>query len=198
MSLRPEISGFNLKKMEHLFGSKNADLIDKMKVHFHKTWKLNSEENKARANEIIEKIINGEITKGHVETEDEIYIFIMIAFAYFEQEHLSTDSNCWDSYFIDYAEAIQKKIPEGVNREEWKKMSSYFDFFLGKRPYFGKNQDSEWTFYGYLTNQEVNTLLNYFEQFPQLKQDKVDFGIELHQYLKSISSAEKDLWFFCQ
>ncbi len=213
MSLRPEISGFDITKLETLFGCKDDAVLSRLEQHYLEFWGFDDEDGDAEDKssiagglDYVRKIVNGELKPtgngngaASVSLTDEHSDFInaIVAMAFFEHEHVPTDSNYWKSYFIDYALGIEETLPDDIVANDRDTIKSLLGFLLG-RPLFGTNMESDWTTYGYLTKTEVKKLLSFFEKYPQLEQDEEAFGADLKGWLQLIADNDKDLWFFSQ
>lgn len=213
MSLRPEISGFDFASMQKVFNSKDQDLLTRLQSHyleFTDQEEVDDQEedddelSPKKGLDYIKKIVNGELVPiqngiravNAPEAEDINLIYAVISIAFFEQEHLGTDSNMWKSAFLDYPLNVSTLIDE-VPDDEADKICELSSFLLG-RPLFGGEFDSDWTTYGYLTKSEVRELSNFFKKYPQMETDEDQFGADLHGWLNTIAANDKDLWFFCQ
>jgi len=199
MSLRPEITGFNLAKMQKFFGCKDDSVIAASKAHLKDFWQSLEGEEEEEACGYLDKIGKGILLPRfapaaqpgeRLKVENATFIFTIISLAYFDQEHTATDSNYYGSCFLDFGIDWGKSLDEGTESQSL----ASFEFFLG-RPLFGEDMDSDWTTYGYLTAKEVEKALNDFDRSPQMKDD--EFGEDLHKWLSKIHANRQDLWFFC-
>jgi hypothetical protein len=93
MSLRPEISGFDLRKMTAVIGCGDRAIAARAEAHA-RTMYAGAKDLDAIAGRLNQAIL-GDIKRGMSEPEDTGLIHPMIALAHFEQTHLETGSDVW-------------------------------------------------------------------------------------------------------
>lgn len=194
MSLRPEISGFSLATLRSFVGSGDPSVAERAAEHTRDMYN--------DADEIVDHvraIVLG--TTGPVEIEDQSFIYAVVALAHFDQEHLETNSNLYKSVFSDWVLELDRE-PDNEAGGEWERTVELLEWALLARPLFGTEQDSDWTTYGYLTNEEVRRLLAYRARFPQLvesaDEDHTEFAEDFFGWLEKIRDAGLDYFFYAQ
>ena len=200
MSLRPEISGFHLNRLRSTLGCDDSAVAERAVAHARQIYNADSLQ-PAVSNTVRDLVTGG---RPAPKEEDETLIHAVIALAFFEQEHLETDSNTWNSYFVDWALeewAVGDSgpvLPPDADAALRERISDLlFDALLG-RPLIGESQRSDWTTYGYLTHDEVGELIGYSHRFPGLRVDEHGFGADFFGWLDTIHGAGLDYWFFSQ
>jgi hypothetical protein len=194
MSLRPHISGFDLRKMTAFIGCGDRMIAATAEAHTLRVY-ARAEALDAIAGRLNQAIL-GDIKRGTDEAEDPALIHAMIALADFEQTHLETHSNIWKSAHLDWVLEGLPSQPDGVNKTEWIDACTLVEHAVLQRPLLGSVQDSDWTTYGYLDRDEVQRLLDYRRRFPSLGEDKYGFAPAFFGWLSEIDAAGLDYWFY--
>jgi hypothetical protein len=194
VSLRPNISGFDLTKMTAFIGCGDRMIAVRAERHARTVY-ARAEALDAIARRLNEAIL-GDIKRGMDGSEDAALVNAMIALARFEQMHLDTDSNMWKSAHLDWVLEGLPSRPDGANETEWMDACALVEHALLQRPLLGSWQDSDWTTYGYLDRDEVRRLLDYRRRFPSLGEDKYGFAPAFFGWLVEIDAAGLDYWFY--
>jgi hypothetical protein len=196
MSLRPEICGFSLAKLRSLLGSRNQDILKTLLTECDQQFVGDdSESDKDRRwTEQVKEVIRRAIMKGapfpDLDAEDETHVAAMMVLAAHEQSPLPTESSIWKAPVLaDLWEAIGEKLPARV--------APLYDGMLNGRPLLGKRIDSSWSFYAWLTCQEVTILWQSLETIRRVEPDPTGNGFlgELASWLEQIHKGAYDLWF---
>ena len=195
MSLRPEISGFDLGRMRSYLGCGDPAVAERAAVFAREFWIGDEELDQIAAH--ARDIVDGTATERTVNVERSAFVGAVISLAHFEQEHLPTDSNLWKSVHLDWCLDLPEDLP-GADPVAWADARYLVECAVLQRPMFGEVQESDWTTYGFLTRDEVRRLLDYRTRFPRLGRDEHEFAPEFFGWLDKISAADLDYWFVAQ
>lgn len=202
MSLRPEIFGFNLSQMRSHFGSKNEAIIQHIVSRVEPVAQDIEEEDeeeaaryRANVSETARAIImDGAPVKG-LESEEDIHFDIAQALVTYEQKPVGVGSNIWKmNAFWDFQPKYGKRL--GGEAE------SLLGHLISGRPMFGRAMKIDWSYYSYLTNAEVKTLLAALRKLQQEEPSLVGkaylsgFVDTLIGWLEKIDSQEMDLFLY--
>ena len=145
-------------------------------------------------NRLIRSVLNQAVMKEvpfrKLKSEEDGHVRAAVLLAGWNQEMLPTDSNIWKhGAFEELAETRGKELPKPARK--------ILNVFLEGRPLFGKTSASDWSYYGYLTLEEVKLLRDGLQSFPPGRPDDdiTAFIPELRSWLGTISDRELDLWF---
>jgi hypothetical protein len=189
MSLRPEISGFKLNKLLSLFNCKKAIVLEKAKKHFSKFVGVENNPQNTRPFKILEQIISGKITRSNTKVENSDFILVIILLASFEQKRILTNSNIYKSDSLyNYFKFLKPKLS--------KKTFEMLNFLLSGRPLMGKVFNTEWSYYAYLTNEEVDSILKELTALSIATKDPENFGKVFIKWLRQIKKLKSDLWYY--
>src|SRR5438128_4721267 len=152
MSLRPEISGFDLVKFLSLFGSRDAALIKAIEIEFSRyvakyPTQYTSEFRKTFGEALRQAVLLGIPFPGLL-AETGPHFVLATLMAVHDQEMVVTDSNYWDiSGFSRAWESGGLFIPV--------EQDTGITQILFGRPLFGEDFETEWSLYGYLSRDEL-------------------------------------------
>jgi hypothetical protein len=197
MSLRPEVSGFDLLKMTTFIGCGDLAVVERAQAHARAMFSGASVEIAEPLLERLRQAILGELKPGVVEVEDSALIHAMIALSYLDQKHQETNSNRWKSVHIDWAVELPDRL-EGAEEAAWKDALTLVEYAVLQRPLFGSHQESDWATYGYLRRNEVQRLIDYRRRFPRLGKDEYGFAPAFFDWLTGIAASGLDYWFYAQ
>jgi AcrR family transcriptional regulator len=159
MSLRPEIVGFSLAKMRSHFGSKDAGTLEHIAARLEPVAEEIEEEAEDEARVYREKfsetaraiVMDGAPVAG-LKTEEDIHFDIAQVLATYDQKPHGVQSNGWKmNAFWEFHRAYGRKLDAGAQ--------PLLDFLISGRPLFGSAMAIDWSYYSYLTHDEVVTLL---------------------------------------
>ena len=202
MSLRLTISGFKLKGMQTLFGKGDVEIIEGVYSIFQKFVFENAlcspEEKEELLNEgrpIIERAVKEGVPFSDLNSETDNHSFVADVFAGYKQSIFETNSSDWKvralwDFESDYRQRLHP-IPQRL-----------FSFLIDGRPIFGKDFKNTWSYYSYLSLEEVRILredlVRLQGMYTELEEyEYLDgFIIELVGWLSDISDLNLDLWFF--
>jgi hypothetical protein len=199
VSLRPEVSGFRLDVLRGVLGCGDPATAERAAAHVLES--AGSERGRVVAG-VARDLVMG--ARPAPEDEDEDVIAAVVSLAGFGQEHLTTGSSSWKSYFQDWAFDEWKvgdggpTLPEDTDPETYERIEDLLFWALVARPLVGRRQTGSWTTYGYLTHAEVGELLGLAERYPGLRADPEGFGADFFDWLREIHDAGLDYWFFCE
>lgn len=205
MSVRVEISGFNLSQMMSLAGSRDQELLKKLSLYTQERsfWEpddeLDAEEQDTDPILIVERVVSIGVPFAVLDVETPNYVDVAEILSGFEQKHLGTDSNIWGARSL-WQLAQSPPYPDAA---------PLLEYIAAGRPVFGRRiEASPWS-YGYLSNAEVRTLRKYlpepapYEVGPPVSEKATgfveclehnDFPACLASWLKAIDEANLDLW----
>lgn len=202
MSLRPEISGFNLKKMLSLFGCGDKKLIKEIQIELKKTLSDYPVITKKEFRELSKKgsvIIKQAILKGapfsDLVNENDSHVAVADVFARHNQERCYTDSADWKmGAFWGFESQYENKLDQTTK--------GLLSFLIDGRPLFGREIEQDWSYYAYLSLAEVKQLqaglIKLQESCPELEGEEFMDGFidELIGWLDTISGKNLDLWLY--
>ena len=197
MSLRPEISGFDLPKMTRFIGCADPAVAARAEAHARAMYDRAGAEHVEAVVARLRQVILGELKPGGIDAEEPALISAIIALSWFEQDHLETGSNMWKSVHLDWALDLPKEL-DGADQAAWDDARTLAEYAVLQRPLFGSHQDSDWTTYGYLSRDEVQRLLDHRQRFPRLGEDAYGFARDFFGWLGKIAAAGRDYWFYAK
>lgn len=159
MSLRPEIFGFSLATMRSYFGSKNQAAIDHIASRLEpiaaEIEEEDEDEGKNYRKEVLKTaravVMEGVPVKG-LDTEEDMHFGVATVLATYGQKPLDVQSNGWKmNAFWEFQREYGKKLAPHAQ--------PLLDFLISGRPMLGSAMDIDWSYYAYLTHDEVKALL---------------------------------------
>jgi hypothetical protein len=217
MSVRPNISGFNLSKLQSLAGCR-----DEIVLHKLEGLVPNDDEDRQEIRGIIQQYIMHGAPFPNLDAEIDLHCTAAHCLAHSDQTHTPTDSNIWKwpGALEDLAKYRKKADPE---------LSRILSYLENGRPLFGRRIDGNPVWYAYLTHEELGLLMEkikspkvsqkevwdaeymdnllakgYIDKwtYDQEKLGMVDtamltFDKALAMWSKSFHDAGHDLWLFC-
>lgn len=209
MSLRPELYGFDQKKMFALFGSKNEKAVAEMTGTLQKSVEDTADQEQRgfmedAIKQIRSAVFEGVPTPGLVsETVPQIWAAKVLA-EYGQKDMIDTESNFWKMRGIfDFMEEFEKRFEPQTK--------SLMDYFVYGRPLFGTDIQSDWSYYAYMNLDEVKTLRAGIDKHLQWAIDLTDKGYlneidfsdwtldlmeEMVGWFDLIIENKRDLWFW--
>ena len=196
MSLRPEISGFSLDAMFGPIGTKDEDVLARILQALDDSVRSRDPGLIERARDVLRRAIFEEVPWPDLEVEGEAHVMAAIVLARYGQTHLSTGSNVWKMpAFWSFIKGYHTRL-EGDARK------ALFVFGRG-RAIFGRRIETPWSYYGFLSLPQVQTLhaglAKMRDDDPGLCGDGFMGGFldELIGWLAAVESSHQDLWFHC-
>jgi hypothetical protein len=196
LSIRLNLFGFSLAKLESILASGDLDLVARLKVAL-----MESEDDLGELPEVIAetgKIIAEAIAKGaplnSLVIEGDAHVLAACLLAEHDQDFTPTGSDSWQAgaYWT-----LAQQFGEELEPES-RKMLGYF---CEGRPLFGKVIDTDNKYYGYLTAAELVFLKLELVQLEEYVKDweeagTLEFLRDLITWLHTVAEAEQDLWFY--
>jgi hypothetical protein len=197
MSLRPEISGFSLDTMFGPIGSKDEDHLARLLEAFDESVRSRNPDLMNQTREILRRAIFEEVPWPDLEGEGEAHVLAAIMLARYGQVHSSTGSNVWKMpAFWNFIKEYHTRLPGDARR-------ALFVFGRG-RPIFGRRIDTPWSYYGFLSRPQAQTLhaglstMRDDDPSPRAEELTGGFLDELIGWLEAVDSRQQDLWFHCE
>ncbi len=197
MALRPEVYGFHLAELFNRFQSQDraliADLESKL-VQLAAESDLPSEFCDEYRTALRHAVDHG-VPVPQLERETDAHVLLAIDLAKYRQELQPVGSNDWDmNAFFDFWETCQPLLSPA--------QQSLLRYWEVGRPLFGKKIETGWSYYGYLSRDEViqtrrllDALKNEHAAFAE--EDYLDgFLVAWDEWLETIAAAGLDLWFW--
>jgi hypothetical protein len=203
MSLRPEIFGFRLAQLRELLGSGRREILPALNEELAALAEndpfAEPEDDEENVFEAAKAIVERAVVEGvpfpDLEAEDDAHVTAAIALARYQQSWKDTGSDIWQMG------AFEELDDDAA--DSWPPQARpLFDCFLNGRPLFGERIETDWTYYGYLTAEEVRTLAAAIAQMRETDAEFADpdyldgFLDALTGWLSSIVEDDLDLWFF--
>ncbi|MFA6250121.1 MAG: hypothetical protein WC686_01300 [Candidatus Shapirobacteria bacterium] len=188
MSIRPNFTGIDLGKFKKSFGSKDKKIADELFENYEKSlvvvdgkrhYEVGQEEDRM----MIEEAVLGGPEKA-VEMENN-YPYLMSRLAETQPERVTTESDGWTSYFLEYLENLLEKL-EGPG----KKMIEYL--WQGRKLFSEGKTGTEYP-YSYLTKEEIAILLKDMEEKWSTYND-FEFAPDFKGWLEEFRDKGKDLF----
>ena len=190
MSIRPEVSGFDLVMMFRLFGSKDLSVLKETSKKLKKMYDLENNEFQECEGILRQAIMQG-IPFSDLKTETNSHVWSAIVLADYNQKHLGTDSNIWGMDAVwDLGEKIGKTLP-------WPS-SAFFNYLRSGRPLFGGAIDTDWSHYAFLSHAENAILCKSLRELEKLDEGSQETRDKLLQWLSVGLKEKKDIWFYTQ
>jgi len=188
MALRPTFIGFNLDQFKSLYGSKDKKLLSRLTKWYDgsivtivkdgKNEKVYYS-SKGEDHEVIKNFIMGQ--KSAVELENN-YPYVITNLIFFQSTDIvKTDSQTWRYYHNDYFKFLEQNVS--------KDYLHFVEYMLFGRMFFSEEDLPTTEFpYAYLTNKEVDYLLNDIRHNPKIYWDTWEFGHEFRSFGQSFES----------
>lgn len=208
MSLRPEIYGFDQKRMFSLFGSKDQKAVADMTAALKKALSDTDDKEQRGFMDSAIKQIQSAVFEGvptaNLVSETVPQIWAAKLLAEHQQEMVDTESNFWKMRGIfDFVDEFEKRF-----EPQTKTLISYL---INGRPLFGKDIQTDWNYYAYMNLDDVKVLRSGIDK--QLKWaidltdkgylNEIDFSgwtIELMEemigWFDLLIEKKRDLWFW--
>jgi hypothetical protein len=198
MSIRANVSGFDLRKMMALIGCGNPAVADRVEAYLRAlpAYRYVWPENVDAAVELLRQVILGDLKPGSIEVEDSALVVAMDQLARFDQNHLETNAAVWRAAHLQWAFGLPANL-DGAEKAEkiaWADARTLVHYAVVERPLFGSHQEHDGTSYGYLYLDEVQRLLGYSARFPRLAEDEFGFASAFFGWLEEITAAGNDYW----
>lgn len=214
MSLRPEIYGFNKAKMFALFGSKNEKATEKivkdleaMLTEIDEDEDDDEEEDKtdlSSAKEHVRAAIFEGVPIKELQVEDMSHVLAAKVLAEYNQpDMLDTESSDWQMRgFWEFMEAFEKRFDEQT--------ITLMNYLIEGRPLFGESIDTGWSYYAYMSLDEVKALHAAIKKQHKWAEDltmkghlnEIDFSEgtldlmeSMLEWFDQLIEAKCDLWF---
>lgn len=192
MSLRPELSGFDRKRLLGLCGTGDRAAAEALARELAQMVTFDDPGDLERSKNVIRRAVMEGIPFPDLETEGEPHVFAAIALANHDQRHRETGSSEWKmAAFDELGATIRGRIAPDAER--------LFSLFLEGRPLFGRRIETPWSYYAYFSLPEVKSLLATLEGYARTHGDDPTadgFLTELRSWMEEISHAGLDLWFY--
>lgn len=215
MSLRPEVYGFNKAKMFSFAGSKDESALTAMLEQIDESADPDNDEVEAHETAALaaavkanlqDVVMNG-LPNPRRESEGNAECYAAKILAEFEQDQwLDTESNFWKMRgLVDFAEEFDERFDPATKQ--------LFEYLLYGRGIFGEVIDTDWSYYAYLSFDEVKTLRAGIKKVFDWAADLTDKGhlneidfsdwtLELMEamleWFDMIIEEELDLWFWAE
>jgi hypothetical protein len=195
MSLRPLICGFDLGKLRSLLGSGDRALIAAIEADFdRRAAQYPAQYNdrfRARFREALRTAVLQGVPFPDLEAETEPHVELAILLASHQQEFLGTDSDAWNN--SGFSEAWEEGITDDTDSEE-----DLLGHLLFGRPLFGSYFETSWSYYGYLSRDEVRRLRASLRPVDDEDDPPGQLACkligDLRRWCDTLLKAEKDLW----
>ena len=204
MSLRPMISGFDLAKLRSRFGCGDRTLIAAVEAEFAqlatRSPSVYDDRLRAEVHEILRTAVLQGVPFAGLQMETAAHVIVADLLAAHAQELLSTDADQWNHAGV--AEAWEA----GITSEDGEELVRYLLF---GRTLFGREFDTSWNYYGYISQAEVRRLraslleidddqehLAFLSELGlNLPNDPAtDLIKDLSRWCDALLAANKDLW----
>ena len=146
MSLRPSLFGFELPRFRALFGSCDADAAERACAELSR--RVRDAARLAEAQEIARRAVMTGVPFVGLDEEKSPHVEAAIALAKTDQTLDEMRSDSWNVEPIRDLATLFPELPRGS-----------FNAFVEGRPVFGKQIASGWSYYGFLSTSELETLL---------------------------------------
>lgn len=206
MSLRPMISGFDLARLRSYLGCGDRSLLLALESDLAQLL-ARSTGLDVRLGEEVRKVLGAAVLQGApfpgLQEETQAHVIAADLLASHGQELLSTDADQWNhSGFLEAWES-------GITAEDGDELLQYLLF---GRPLFGREFDTSWSYYGYLSHAEVRQLRGSLREIEDDDQEKdhlkfladlglnlpgnsaTDLIVDLTRWCDALLTANKDLW----
>jgi len=217
MSIRPNVSGFSLSKLQSLAGCREESLLRKLEALVVADY-----QDPQSINGIIKQYIMDGAPFPGLDTETRLHCMAANSLANFDQIHTRTDSNFWKwpGAFEDLAKHRKTASPE---------LSRILSYLENGRPLFGRRFDGDSVWYVYLTHNELDLVMQEIKppsvnkkqlwdpeymdnllskgyihpwQYDEEKSGMTDttnmtFDKAFAMWCKTFHDAGQDLWLFC-
>ena len=195
MSLRPMICGFDLGKVRSLFGSADPAVIAAIESEFERRAdQAPSQYDDAFRSSFrtaLRTAVNHGVPFPDLEVEREPHVELATLMAAHGQQLLGTDSDCWN--FSGFSEACDGGITVFSDTED-----DLLGLLFYGRPLFGKQFDTSWGFYGYMSHEEVQrlraSLRSVDDEDEPLSDLAQDLAVDMSRWCDELLAANKDLW----
>lgn len=157
MSIRPNISGFSLNKLQSLAGCKDQTLLHE----------LQKSADGSELKQIIHRYVMDGAPFADLDAETSFHCLAADSLAGFEQTHSATDSNFWK-----WSEAFKELAKHRKNANS--QLLQIFGYLENGRPLFGQRFDADSMRYAYLTHEELDVLLETIKPPKSSKQPEWD------------------------
>jgi hypothetical protein len=205
MSLRAHISSFEFQKLQALFGSRDEATVEAAARVLRKQFGLDEpdeewDEEAATEVEHALAICRRAVFEGvpfpDLEMEDDEHAIAAVALAVVGQKHRGTSFGGWKVTHVFHPLLRDHSTALSIRGRE------LLSYLSDGRPIFGRKNGSSWSYYAYLTSNEVQelhaALLDLQRAHPELKGETYLDGFvdALAQALADVSSNRKarDLW----
>jgi hypothetical protein len=224
MSLRPEICGFDLAKFRSWFGSGDSKVIAAIESDFAQFATANQNAidagYRATFHAALRQAINEGVPFPDLQDETGPHVHLAILLAAHEQELVGTDSNHWKlSGFSEVWESGEIFIAADEHADDaafWRDLGfsefeeprsstpssstpigadSLFQHILYGRPIFGAQFDTSWSYYGYLSRDEIQILRSQL-QIPDDDELAAELVAGLMRWCDELTAAHKDMWVY--
>jgi hypothetical protein len=192
MSLRPEIVGFKLAQLQSLCGSGDRAAIRNLKSRFaHVT--PDSFDDDDEYHDLFHQALERAIMKGvpfdDLQSETNSHIQLAILLGEYKQKFISTSSN---SLKMRGFWEFQRKYPNALSSEA----NDLFGIFTEGRPLFGRKIQTDWSYYGYLSRDEVAFLEESLIEVKDIDDAFQEFVNSVITIFSMILKRKCDLWFW--
>lgn len=193
MSLRPTISGFDLSKLQSLFGRADAALIraiqEERELRACDNPCMDDDRFRAKFDEAPSQAINRGIPFPELEAETDQHVVLAHLLSAHDQQFVDTDSDMWN--FSGFTQAVES----GKILSDDARHLHLLDHLVYGRPLFGRHFDTSWSFYGYMSRSEVALLRQSLRPLTEEPTDMVEELLEgLIRWCDQLLAADKDLW----
>jgi hypothetical protein len=184
VSLRPQLSGFELSKMRALFGCRDPNIKAAVNIRVRKRLPKDDHEVQLRAREYVDMIVSRGTSGSYPHGEDEIFQLVVNSFAHEGQEHLPSQSLFWEHFFVTLA----KKRVTCTDRF----LQLALDGLIAGTPLFGRANASKWSYYALMSNEAAGMLPDLVSGIAELRDA---FGVEeAMRWLNEVSASGRDVW----
>ncbi len=225
MSLRPQIYGFDLSKLRCVFGSGDADIVAKIQGEFDRLAGRDPSAYDERFRQAFRAALRQAVEIGvpfpELEAEREPHVLLAMLLAGCNQEFIEIDSGGWSHMsFNDASESGELFLPDEADMVEDpdffrdlgfaefgnsdtpvvsdEPRETGFSYIQFGRPLFGQRFETAWSYYGYLSNEEVRYLrsrLFALEDKEEIGSEAaVELTADLTRWCDELLGTKKDLW----
>lgn len=194
MSLRPSIYAADIAKFRASIAGERAPLVPSVE---HWLRKRGLKATAAQVHRDMDQLVAG-VWAGKPERDEQVLLVAALAHACgVDAESAMIHWGNWKiGAYEDYFDAVKSLLPPASVK--------CFEFVRTGRPLFGSGMDTEWSYYSYLTAEEVRSLLADLAAAHALSPelDAADcihgFPTEFRGWIKQIEDRGADLWLFAE
>jgi hypothetical protein len=228
MSLRPQIYGFCLGKLRSVFGCGDEHIVARIEAGFERlTARDPSSYDERFRHDFFRAALRQAVERGvpfpELDAEREPHVLLAMLLAGCNQELIEIDSGGWSHMsFNDASESGELFLPDEADMVEDadffrdlgfaefgdsdrpvvsnEPRGTGFSYIQFGRPLFGQKFDTAWSYYGYLSNEEVRYLRSRLLSLDDKEEigceEALELAADLTRWCDELLDAKKDLWCF--